>query len=128
MVSAFAIGILASTFSTAAESHPEISSNLNSEANIDQADFLTKAQLETLLSEKSASEAEAAVAIDINERARLRALQLSLLGPALLALLAIVPALCMPGEIAGDPPEKLEPDKPDDIDETVSLNPSSKES
>lgn len=127
VASAFAVGLLASTLSTAAENHPEISSSLISEVNINQADFLTNAQLESRLAQTSATSAEVAAAIDINEEARLRALQISLLGLALLALLAIVPALRMPGKIEGELPEKLEPDNPDEIDESDRINPSTKE-
>ena len=54
-------------------------------------------------------------------------MQLSLLGLAALALLAIVPATRMPGRIAGELPEKLEPDDPDAIDETEALNPLAQE-
>ncbi|MBC9935825.1 MULTISPECIES: MFS transporter [unclassified Leucobacter] len=123
VASAFAVGILASTLATSAFEHPEISSDLISEVNINDADFLTNSQLEAVLGSTSANEAEIAAAIDINEDARLRALQLSLLGLAALALLAIVPATRMPGRIAGELPEQLEPDDPDAIDETQALNP-----
>ncbi|SIT77090.1 MFS transporter [Microbacterium sp. RU33B] len=123
VASAFAVGILASTLATAAADHPEISDQLISEVRISEADFLTNPQLEDVLADTSASEAEVAAAIAINEDARLRSLQVSLLGLALLALLAIVPATRMPGRIAGELPAKLEPDDPDDIDETVPLNP-----
>lgn len=99
--------------------HPEIGDELISEVNFDDADFLTNAQLEEALGGTSASEAEVAAAIEINEEARLRALQISLLGLALLSLLAIVPALRMPNYREGELPEKLEPDDDDPIDEVV---------
>jgi MFS family permease len=123
VASAFAVGILAAMLQVAADEHPEISDQLISEVNINEADFLTNAQLEAVLAETSATEAEAAAAIEINEEARLLSLKISLLGLAGLALLAIVPATRMPGRIAGELPEKLEPDDPDDIDESVPLNP-----
>lgn len=123
VASAFAVGVLASTLATSAVEHPEISPELISEVNINEADFLTNSQLEQALAGTSATEAEVAAAIEINEDARLRSLQLSLLGLAGLALLAIVPATRMPGRIAGELPEKLEPDDNDDIDPTIPLNP-----
>lgn len=123
VASAFAVGILASTLAVSAADHPEISDQLISEVRISEADFLTNPQLEAVLESTSASESEVAAAIALNEDARLRSLQVSLLGLALLALLAIVPATRMPGRIAGELPEKLEPDDPDDIDETEPLNP-----
>ena len=119
VATAFAVGILATSLATAAVEHPEIGDELISEVNFDDADFLTNAQLEETLGGTSASEAEVAAAIEINEEARLRALQISLLGLALLSLLAIVPALRMPNYREGELPEKLEPDDDDPIDEVV---------
>ena len=72
-----------------------------------------------MLADTSATDAETAAAIAINEDARLRALQISLLGLALLSLLAIVPAMRMPGYRKGELPEKLEPDDDDPIDAVV---------
>lgn len=123
VASAFAVGILAATLQTSADEHPEISDQLISEVNINEADFLTNAQLEAVLADTSATDAEAAAAIAINEAARLLSLKISLLGLAGLALLAIVPATRMPGRIAGELPEQVEPDDPDQIDENVPLNP-----
>ena len=123
VASAFAVTILASSLSSAAIAHPEISAELIQEVNINEADFLTNPQLEAVLEGTSATPTEVDAAIAVNEEARLRALQLSLLGLAMLALLAIVPALRMPSRIAGELPEKLEPDSNDDIDESVPLNP-----
>ncbi|QXT62864.1 MFS transporter [Tessaracoccus palaemonis] len=123
VASAFAVGLLASTLAASAVEHPEISDQLISEVRISEADFLTNPQLEAVLESTSASESEVAAAIAINEDARLRSLQISLLGLAMLALLAIVPATRMPGRIDGELPEQLEPDNNDDIDDTVPLNP-----
>lgn len=128
VASAFAVGILAATLQTSADEHSEISAELISEVNINEADFLTNAQLEAVLAETSASASEAAAAIEINEEARLQALKISLLGLAGLALLAIVPATRMPGRIRGELPEQIEPDDPDQIDETVPLNPAAADS
>lgn len=119
VATAFAVGVLATTLATSAVENPEIGDQLISEVNFDDADFLTNEQLEQVLAGTSASEAEAAAAIEINEDARLRALQISLLGLALLSLLAIVPAMRMPNYREGELPEKLEPDDDDPIDEVV---------
>lgn len=119
VATAFAVGVLATTLATSAVENPEIGDELISEINFDDADFLTNEQLEQVLAGTSASEAEAAAAIEINEDARLRALQISLLGLALLSLLAIVPAMRMPNYREGELPEKLEPDDDDPIDEVV---------
>ncbi|WP_205719795.1 MFS transporter [Agromyces luteolus] len=122
VATAFAVGVLATSLATSAVQNPDISGELISEVNFDDADFLTNEQLEAVLAGTSASEAEVAAAIEINEEARLRALQISLLGLALLSLLAIVPALRMPDYRPGDLPEKLEPDDGDVIDEVPVTN------
>lgn len=123
VASAFAVTLLASSLAGAADEHPEISSELISEVNFDDADFLTNSQLEEFLAGTTATGVESVAALEINEAARLRALQLSLLGLAGLALLAIVPATRMPGRIAGELPSQLEPDDNDLIDESMPLNP-----
>lgn len=119
VATAFAVGVLATTLATSAVENPDIGDELISEINFDDADFLTNEQLEQVLGGTSATEAEVAAAIGINEDARLRALQISLLGLALLSLLAIVPAMRMPNYREGELPEKLEPDDDDLIDQVV---------
>lgn len=123
VASAFAVGILAATLQASAEAHPEISPQLISEVNINEADFLTNTQLEAILRTTSASDAETAAAIQVNEEGRVLALKVSLLALAGLALLAIIPATRMPGRIAGELPEQVEPDDPDAIDASIPLNP-----
>jgi MFS family permease len=123
VISAFAVGMLATIIATSAQEHPEISPQLISEVNIDDANFLTNDQLESVLETTSASEAEVTAAIAINEEARLRALQISLLALAGLALLGIVPATRMPRRIAGELPDQVEPDDNDTINDSVPLNP-----
>ncbi len=116
VASAFAVGTLGSLIATAANDHPEISPELIYSVNINDADFMTDAQLEALLGDRAGSPAELAAAIDVNAEARLRSLQISLLGLAGLAMLAIVPAGRMPGKRPGDLPKQLEPDDPDALD------------
>ncbi len=123
VASAFAVGLLASTISAAAVAHPDISKQLLAEVNLNQVDFMTNQQVKDSLANTSASPTQIAAAVAINEDARLRALQLSLLGLGALALLAIVPATRMPGRIGGELPAKLEPDDQDAIDESEPLNP-----
>jgi MFS family permease len=123
LASAFAVGLLASTIATAAEERPEISSELIAEINFDDVNFLTNEQVTNALEGTSATPDEVAAATEINAEARLRSLQISLLGLATLALLAIVPATRMPGRIAGELPARLEPDDNDAIDETDFINP-----
>ncbi|HQZ47074.1 MAG TPA: MFS transporter, partial [Microbacteriaceae bacterium] len=125
VASAFAVGMLASMVATAATEHPEISPQLISEVNLDNTNFLTNEQLKQTLEGTSATPSEVAAAVELNAEARLRALQISLLGLGALALLAIVPATRMPGRIAGELPKQLEPNDNDTVDVTIPLNPES---
>ncbi|MFF5794399.1 MFS transporter [Paeniglutamicibacter sp. NPDC012692] len=116
VASAFAVGMLASLIASGAAAHPEISDQLISEVNISDADFMTNAQLEAAIGERAGSPEELAAAVEVNAEARLRSLQLSLLGLAGLALLAIVPAGRMPKRLQDGLPAQMEPDDPDALD------------
>ncbi|HEY6801868.1 MAG TPA: MFS transporter [Agromyces sp.] len=115
VASAFAVGILSSMLLTSAQEHPEISDELISQVNFNEANFVTNEQLVDILGSR-ASGPELDAAIAVNAEARLRSLQISLLGLAAVSVLAIVPATRMPGRREGDLPEKLEPDDDDIID------------
>ncbi|MDR6988375.1 MFS family permease [Paenarthrobacter nitroguajacolicus] len=117
VASAFAVGMLSSLIASGAAAHPEVSPELISKVSINDADFMTNAQLEAAIGDRVSSPSELAAATEVNAEARLRALQISLLGLSGLALLAIVPAGRMPGRMKGDLPEQLEPDDPDAIPE-----------
>lgn len=118
VATAFAVGTLGTILYASAQDHPEVSDELISQVNFTEADFLTDDQLAAVLADR-ATGPELDLAIVINAEARLRALQISLLGLAALSLLAIVPAGRMPGRRSGDLPEKLEPDDLDAIDDSV---------
>jgi hypothetical protein len=109
--------MLSSLIASGAAAHPEVSPELIQKININDADFMTNAQVEAAIGDRVSSPSELAAAIEVNSDARLRALQISLLGLSGLALLAIVPAGRMPGRMKGDLPEQLEPDDPDAIPE-----------
>ena len=115
VASAFAVGILSSMLLTSAQEHPEISDELIAQVNFNDANFVTNQQLAEILGSR-ASGPELDAAIAVNAEARLRSLQISLLGLAAVSVLAIVPATRMPGRRDGDLPEKLEPDDDDVID------------
>ncbi len=103
----FAVTVLSGLIQTQVNEHPEIPASLVEQVNMDNVNFLTNAQLESVLESTTATPEQAAAAIAINEDARLLALKISLLGLASLALLAIVPAGRMPGFTPGDLPEQL---------------------
>ncbi|GAA5230079.1 MFS transporter [Arthrobacter cryoconiti] len=118
VASAFAVGTLSSMLLAGGQDHPDVSADLINNINFNQANFLTNDQLKDVLADR-AQGAELDAAVAINEDARLRALQISMLGLAALSLLAIVPAGRMPGKRAGDLPDQLEPDDPDTINDTI---------
>ncbi|GAA3589258.1 MFS transporter [Klugiella xanthotipulae] len=97
VASVFAVGMLGTLIATSAAEHPELPPELISEVNIDDVNFVTNEQLLGVLGETSATDAQVAAAVEVNADARLRSLNISLLGLAGVALLAIVPAGRMPG-------------------------------
>lgn len=103
----FAVSVLSGVLQTQADRNPDIPPSLIEQVNFDNVNFLTNAQLEAALAETTATPEQIEAAVAINEDARLLALKVSLLGLAGLALLAIVPALRMPGFREGDLPERL---------------------
>lgn len=103
----FAVSVLSGTLQTEADRNPDIPPSLIEQVNFDNVNFLTNAQLEAALAETTATPEQIDAAVAINEDARLLALKVSLLGLAGLALLAIVPALRMPGFSKDDLPERL---------------------
>ncbi|MET0726474.1 MAG: MFS transporter [Leifsonia sp.] len=120
VISVFAVSLLGTLLLGSAKDSPVISEQLIAEVNFDNANFVTNDHLKDVLSLTSASPAEVDKAVAINEEDRLRALQISLLVLASLALFAIVPATRMPGRMRDELPEKLEPDDPDAIvDDTI---------
>jgi MFS family permease len=85
-----------------------IPNSLKVQINLDNVDFITNDQLQTVLTETTdASPEDVAEAVAINTDARLRALKASFLILAGFALLAIFPALGLPdyrpGEIPAEP-------------------------
>ncbi len=94
----FAVSLLSMLILTNATASPVITPEIIDQLNFDNVNFLTNDQVEDILANRiGANPEEVAKAVLINAEARLRALKISLLGLASLALLAIVPAGRMPG-------------------------------
>jgi len=94
----FAVSLLSMLILTNAAASPVITPEIIDQLNFDNVNFLTNDQVEDILANRiGANPEEVAKAVLINAEARLRALKISLLGLAALALLAIVPAGRMPG-------------------------------
>lgn len=116
VISVFAVSVLSGLVISKVDESPILTPEVVAEVNLDNVNFVTNEQLEGVLAETGASADEVDEAVRINEEARLRALQISLLGLAALALLALVPATRMPDKGMDELPEKLEPDDPDAIE------------
>lgn len=116
VATAFAVGLLGTIISSEADAHPEIPATLIEQVNLDNVNFVTNDHLVEVMSSTTATPEQVDAAVAINEDARLRALNVSLLALAGLALLAIVPATRMPGRKNADEdlPEVLSGDVPDD--------------
>jgi hypothetical protein len=81
-----------------------IPQSLKVQVNLDQIDFISNPQLETVLSETTATPEQVAEAVAINAEARLQALKVSFLILAGFSLLAIFPAMGLPAYRPGEVP------------------------
>jgi MFS family permease len=102
VASVFAVSILGGLVASSAAAHPAISAELQAQVPLDSVDFVTNDHLRDVLSHTTATPEQVAIGVKINEDARLRALNISLLGLASIAVLAIIPASRMPGLIPLD--------------------------
>ncbi|TFB87554.1 MFS transporter [Cryobacterium algoricola] len=107
VASVFAVGILSTIVASSVASSQNLPPELTAQVPLDSVNFVTNDQLEAVLGQTSATPDQIAEGIAINEDARLRALQVSLLGLAGIALLAIIPAGRMPDYVPGDIPAAL---------------------
>jgi len=130
LASVFAVGILSSMVLTGIAGNATLTDDLKSQVNLNSINFVTNDHLKDVLSATTATPEQVDAAVALNEEARLRALKISLLALASIALLAIVPAGRMPNYRPGDLPVELssgrpaseeeleEADHEDDLDET----------
>jgi hypothetical protein len=84
---------------------PKLTPELQAQVDLDNINFISNDQLETVLAGTTANRAQVAEAVRINTDARLRALKIGLLIMAGLALLSIIPAGRLPNYIPGEIPE-----------------------
>lgn len=107
-----AVGLLSAiVMSSLAQS--TIPASLKGQVNMDNVNFITNDQLETVLGETTATPDQVAEAVRINEEARLRALKASFLILAGISLLALVPARGLPDYAPGEVPsgEQIQKDQ-----------------
>lgn len=101
---ALMVGLLASAILYQVASHPVLTPDLLAQLNLDRINFVTNDRLNTILQGTSATAAQVAEAVRVNEEARLRALKIGLVIMACISLLAIVPAGRMPAYKPGEIP------------------------
>ena len=112
VASVFAVGILGAFITTSVAASPNLPPELTVQVPLDNVNFVTNDRLKEVLGATTATPAQVDEAIAINEEARLRALQISLLGLAGIALIAIIPAGRMPDFTPGDIPAQLSTGRP----------------
>lgn len=98
-----AVGLL-SLFVTSSLVQSTIPDSLKVQVNLDDVNFISNDQLESVLGSTTATPEQVAVAVSINEEARLRALKASFLILAVISLLAMFPALKLPNYVRGEVP------------------------
>ena len=86
---------------------PKLTPELQAQVNLDNINFISNDQLQTVLAGTSATPEQVAEAVRVNTEARLRALKIGPLIMTGLALLTIIPAGKLPdyrpGELPADP-------------------------
>jgi MFS family permease len=114
-----AVGLLSLFIVNGLVNNPVIPPELKVQVNLDNVNFVSNAQLESVLSETTATPEQVAEAVRINEVMRLRALKAAFLILAAIALLGIFPALGLPKydpsavpDLVAEPPKKQAKLKP----------------
>ncbi len=110
LVTVLAIGILSLNVGRSVANNPAIPPALLQQVNLDNINFVSNDQLDELLAQTTATPEQQAEAVRINEAARLRALKLSFLILAGVALLAIFPANGLPDYSPSEVPSEPAPE------------------
>jgi predicted MFS family arabinose efflux permease len=98
-----AVGLLG-TIILSSLAQSSIPASLKVQVNLDNVNFVTNDQLESVLGETTATPEQVAEAVRLNEEARLKALKASFLILAGISLLALVPARGLPAYVRGEVP------------------------
>lgn len=106
---ALAIGILSLNITSSVQNNPAIPPALLQQVNLDNVNFVSNDQLDELLAQTTATPEQQAEAVRINEAARLRALKMSFLILAGVALLAVLPASGLPNYAPSEVPSEAAP-------------------
>lgn len=98
-----AVGLL-SLIVTTAVSQSDLPSALQRQVDLNNVNFISNDQLDEVLAQTTATDAQIEQAVAINEAARLRALRASFLILGAIALLAIFPSFGLPDYLPGNAP------------------------
>lgn len=110
---ALAIGVLSLIITSSLVDNQAFPPALQAQLNLDNVDFISNDQLLDVLSNTTATPEQVAEGVRINEAARLRALKITFLVLASIALLAIFPASGLPGYV----PDEVPSDQPQAVTE-----------
>jgi MFS family permease len=102
-----AVGLLSLFIASSLVNNPVIPPELKAQVNLDNVNFVSNSQLESVLGATTAAPEQVAEAVRINEAARLRSLKAAFLILAAIALLGIVPALGLPKYDPSEVPDGL---------------------
>jgi hypothetical protein len=104
------VGLLSAIALGGVAASPKLTPELQTQVDLDNINFISNDQLQTVLAGTTATPAQVAEAVRVNTEARLRALKIGLLVMAGLAFLAIIPASRLPnyrpGELPAGPPAR----------------------
>ena len=106
---ALVVGILSMNINSALVENPTIPAALIEQVDLDRATFVSNVRLLGVMSRTTATSEQVDEAVRINAEARLKALKLTFLLMAALALFVIVPSGRLPGYIRGQGPSGQPP-------------------
>ena len=110
--SVVAVGLLSLFIVNSLVNNPVIPPELQVQVNLDNVNFVSNTQLESVLSQTTATPDQVAEAVRINSLMRLRALKAAFLILAAIALLGIIPALGLPNYDPSEVPDTTAPPQP----------------
>ncbi len=97
---ALLVGLLSAAVMYRIAANPLLPSQIQSQVNLDNVNFVSNDQLATIMAGTTATPDQVAEAVRVNTEARLQALKIGLLIMAGLALVSIIPARRLPGTVA----------------------------
>ena len=112
---ALLVGLLSGMVMVRLADNPVLTKEVQEQLNLDNINFVSDDRLREIMSNTTASEAQIAEAIRVNEEARTRALKIGLLLMAGVAFLAIMPAGRLPDYKPGDIPPNPKPSDPEEL-------------